>query len=156
MNGGQADLASAKKRMPEGFDWVSARARVRDGAVFKALVDRIEEDVRRYEAWGQSKCEFTREDESVYVSAPQNRNLNPCCSVYLELVYKHRRSDPYISVRATDDPQEDREARPALQRDGEILIEIEGHPPLALWQFSRLVLEPVLFPNPNSEKPRIR
>ena len=34
-----------------------------------------------------------------------------------------------------------------LQPDGELLIEVDGHPPLALWQFSRLALEDLFFQN---------
>ena len=155
MGSEQMDLALAKKRMPDDFDWVSARAAVRSGFVFNALADRIEGDVKKYEACSGSKCEFSREDDRVYVSVLQDAEAGIRRSAALELVYRHsdddRRFDPYISVKsALGQPisADDRDCRaqPILQHDGEVMIEVDGRA-LALWQFSRLVLEPVFFPS---------
>ena len=49
MNDEVADLALAKKRMPNDFGWVGARVTIRNGSVFETLADRVEEDVRKYD-----------------------------------------------------------------------------------------------------------
>ena len=145
----QESLALAKKRMPDDFDWVSARGSVWAGSVFETLADRIEKDVRRYEAWSGSKCEFQREGRSIYVSTRQGFYSDSWRRVGLGLVYNRSdgvRADPHILVRPSDNSEDDYEAKPTLQHDGEIMIEVKGHPPLSLWQFARLTLEPVFFP----------
>ena len=52
-----------------------------------------------------------------------------------------------IRVRREDEREglSDIEGKPALQADGSCMLEVDGHP-LALWEFSRLVLEPLFLP----------
>ena len=108
-------------------------------------------DVRKYEALSGSRCEFSHGNGGIHVSVVRDVDTGQSAYVHLYLVQNYsavdpgRRIDPHI--RCKEMGGQELEAKPRLQPDGEILIEVKKPPPLTLWQFSQLMLEPVFFPN---------
>ena len=128
--------------------WVRAFAQCRPACVFNELAGYVEMDVQDFgEIDSSSRCEFVRTPGiagfSVKLLDPLS-GLSRCVKFELEDQRKRivvQRFGPGPTAESSMG------GRPVLQLDSNrCLMEVEGQRPLELWQFIRLALEPLLFP----------
>lgn len=124
--------------------WVKAYAECRPEALFADLATRVGDvDVRDFNALpGPARCVFASEHEAV-ISV---RRDDPDPRMFVKFELEGRR----IVVHRTNVMGIDIEGGsftgvPVLQPDGSCMLEVDGRP-LELWQFSRMALQPLFFP----------
>ena len=144
------EMLEAVLRRPDDFNWVEARAKVPRG-VYAELVERVEADLKEATRVAADHerptsvrpCRFYREGLEFYVWRGGGHPVmggDMDAAAKFELI-----SDTYIEVSRLGDPGESTiVGTPTLQHNGDLAILVDGKV-LALWQFSRLVLEPLLF-----------
>ena len=114
MISGQAvDLARAKKRMPDDYNWVEARAKVPDGA-FEDLVKRVEADVESHQALGRfRRCESGRLGSALRVWSGGHPDVPPAAGGTQELVSFEVVGQSIHVRRRSRNPTSDIEGRPS-------------------------------------------
>lgn len=129
--------------IPTSFDWVAARAKCSLGAVFAALAEVIDSDVKNANALP------LRSGVSFMIERPVNRKVivsrqdgpDFVAGVVFELTQQG------IAVRVADARQVVLfTAKPSMLADGRCLLEVDGQS-LELWQVSQKALESLFFEN---------
>ena len=133
---------------PDNYRWVRALATLAE-SVFADLTDCVRaasEDAKAIRSTAPMReCRFSHEDPTAFrvdVSGPPDNQ--PIATVEFKLMNLERIkvTTDYTSGRLTPSLVV---GIPILQQDGGIAIQVSDER-LAPWQFSRLVLEPLIFP----------
>ena len=133
------------RRKPDDFNWVEARAKLPRG-VFADLAKRVEADVKEandYRSDLVPRCEFGWHGSSVFRVWYGGHPDGGCPALATFELDELQRIK--VSRRCPGEPKGSGiVGAPVLQRDGDLVIEVDDQA-LALWQFSRLALEPLFF-----------
>lgn len=135
--------------VPAVFDWVTARVQCSIEAVYAALRERVESDIKKMQdvTVGRGVRYEVMKPADDRVIARWSRPVGSGIVDTKGVVFERR--DDSIQVReATAQGTTKFVARPyvlPVEPIGRCLLEIEGRGPLELWQVSKLALEDLLF-----------
>jgi len=125
------------KPVDDAFDWVSARAACSLLSVFQILGERVRTDVDIANRAPGSKRRFRVAIDPLKIVVARTHPAEEAANIVFELCATD------VAVRKGASAQLFR-ARPALNEDGECLLEVDGQT-LRLWQVSRKALEDLMF-----------
>ncbi|MGH9344855.1 MAG: hypothetical protein ACRD3Y_02300 [Bryobacteraceae bacterium] len=130
---------------PESLDWVTARSKCSLAAVFETLMEVLDSDVKSRNALGAQGVRFllTRPvgQKLIVVRERDFGGIPETDTVVFELTKAHVAA---TARNARGDGKPLFQAKPALNREGDCLLEVNGEE-LRLWQVSRLALEGLFF-----------
>lgn len=131
--------------VPKTLDWVAERAKCSLAALFLALAELIDSDVKSVNSLGRADARFSFEQPArgklVVLRERNLGGLHDVDSVVLELTRSA------ITVTAKDSRGGGNalfSAVPSFNQQGECLLRV-GHDDLRLWQVSRRALEDLFF-----------
>lgn len=135
------------EKIPEVFDWVTARGECSVGRMFVLLMERVESDVAQMQALLDTKrrrLTFNKVADDKVIVANEQVGVGHVFGG-TGVMFKRTPSGVVVDIKTRNGPERILfEARLSLGLEGRCRYEIDGHA-VELWQVSRKAMEDLFF-----------